>query len=203
MYDLFLALSIFIVIIIIMIALRFKIGERFEVKNSDILIALIPVALWLVLTGKIQKLEFGEFKIEAAFVEASRSSIEKQVTPIKLPVEPLIMNPKRGVEEIPDLIRNKTEALVFRLGYRGYYGPAIEEYLRKLSEYPFFKYIAINKNDGSFFALADSRALNFYFKLRRGGITSSDFEHWLGTSDRVALSKLTPPGLFLKNMLSL
>ena len=190
MLDLTLALSIFFVIIAIMIGLRFKIGERFEIRNSDILIALIPVALWLVFTGKVQKLEFGEFKIEAAFIEASRASVEKQITPIRLPVETLTMSPKGGIERIPELIHNKTEALVFRLGYGGYYWPAIEEYLKRLSDYPFFKYIIIQEKNGSFFGLADARDLISIFKLRSRGFTSRDFEKWLRTSDRESFYRI-------------
>jgi len=190
MNDLFLALAVFVLIIVAMITLRIKISEKFEVKNSDILIALIPVALWLILTGKIQKLEFGEFKIEAAFVEASRTAIAKQITPVKLPVESVKMDPKRGVAEIPQLISSKTEALLFELGYGGYYGPAIEEYLQELSKYSFFRFIIITSRDGKFVGIADAPELNSIFLARGATYNSEAFAQWINKSDIASLSKL-------------
>ena len=188
MNDLALALAVFVLILTIMVTLRTKIGEKFEVKNSDVLTALIPIAFWFILTGKIQRLEFGEFKIEAAFVEASKAAVAPQITPVKLPVESVRMDPKGSVEEIPRLIRNKTEALVFQLGYGGYYGPAIEEYLRQLSGLPFFKYVVINQSDGKLVGLADARELNSVFSA--GGVRYDDFARWINESDTASLANL-------------
>lgn len=184
-------MAIFFCIVVILSIFRLKVGEKFDIRNSDILLAIIPVALWLILTGRIQKLEFGEFKIEAAFVEASKSSVKAQIKPVKLPVEPLVMGLKGSPKMIQKLIKNKTEALVFRLG-NSYYGPAIEEYLERLTEYPFFKYIVINEEDGRFFAIADARALNSYFKSREEGLTSWKFADWLKNSDKAFLSSELP-----------
>jgi hypothetical protein len=190
MDALFISLAMFALIMAIMIILRIFIGEKFEIKNSDILIAIIPIALWLVLTGKIQSLAFGEFKIEAAFVEASKTAVTKQITPLKLPVESIRMDPKRGMEEIPRLIKNKTEALFFELGYGGYYGPAIEEYLKILSQYPFFKYIIITSSDGKFVGMADARELNSILIARSGPFNSNDFARWINGRDIDSITKL-------------
>lgn len=190
MNDLILALVIFILVMAVLMILRMKIGEKFEVRNSDILIAIIPVALWLVLTGKIQKLEFGEFKIEAAFVEASKTAITKQITPVKLPVESIRMDPKQGVEEIPQLIKNRTEALHFELGYGGYYGPAIEQYLERLSDYHFFKHVIITEEEGKFVGIADAKELNSVFSAQEAPYSSDDFAHWINESKIASLSNL-------------
>lgn len=190
MNTLFIVLVVFFLLMASMIILRIFIGERFEIKNSDILIALVPIALWLVLTGKIQRFEFGEFKFEAAFVEASQTAITKQITPLKLPVESIRMDPKRGVNEIPRLVRNKTEALFFELGYGGYYGPAIEEYLNRLSQYSFFKYIIIISSNGKFVGMADARELNSVFQTRTGGPSSQEFAQWVNREDIDSLTKL-------------
>lgn len=190
MEDLILALSVFVLIVAVMIALRVKIGERFEVKYSDILLAIIPVILWLLMTGKIQKFEFAELKIETAFVEASKTAVAKQITPVKLPVESIRMDPKAGVEEIPRMIRNKTEALSFQLGHGGYYGPAIEEYLKILSEYPFFKYIIFVGGDGKFAGMTDARALTSIFLAREADFRPDEFAGWLNRSDTASLSRL-------------
>lgn len=70
-------------------------GTKFEIKNSDILLAVVPIAFWFVLTGKVSSLEFGDFKIEAAFVEAAEASVRSQVTAIELPrLNPRGPNPR-------------------------------------------------------------------------------------------------------------
>ena len=143
MSDLFISLAIFVIVIALMMILRLKVIKNFEIKQADVWVALIPVALWLLLSGRIQKLEFGDLSIQTAFVEATETPITKQITPIELPVESIRIDLKRGVDEIPKLIQNKTQALYFELGYGRYYGPAIESYLQQLGEYPFFKYSSI------------------------------------------------------------
>ncbi len=190
MIDLAVVLAIFILILAVMVALRLKFGSRFEIRNTDILIALIPAALWLVFAGKIKSLEFGGFKIEAAFAQAARQSVKHQVTPVKLPVERVRVDLKRGVEEIPKLIRHRTEALIFTLGHGSYYGPAIEEYLKRLTASPFLKYVVIQRADGTFFGLLDALELNAFFRVHTDGLDASKFADWLNRSATTPLSDL-------------
>jgi hypothetical protein len=190
MNELIIALIIFIFIIVAMVILRVKLSEKFEVKNSDILIAIIPIILWFLLTGKVKNLEIGGVKIEGAFVEASKTAVVKQITPVKLPVETVRMDPKKGIEQIPYLIKNKTEALLFELGYGGYYGAAIEEYLQRLSQYPFFKYVIIVDRGKRFVGISDARELNSILQSRQATFNSYDFEKWLNMSQTSQLSRL-------------
>jgi len=188
MNDLILSLLIFITIIVALMVLRLRIGAKFEIKNSDILIALIPVALWLILTGKVQVFEFGGFKIESAFINASQNVITKQIDKVKLPVEKITYGRKGIVDEIPGLIMKETEALTFELGYGGYYGPAIAEYLSKLSEHSFFKYVIFSKN-GGFFGIVNARELNSLFKTK-GRAYWSNFAQWVNEPKVDMLSRL-------------
>jgi len=190
MNDLWPALLAFVVIIAGMMVLRWKIGANFEVRNSDILLAIVPVALWLVLTGKIQKLEFGEFKIEAAFVEASKESISNQVTELSLPLETLRLDPKEGVEQLPRLLEKKTEGLYFQLGYGGYYGPAIQEYLDVLTRSPYLKYLVFIDQQKKFAALADARQLYAILTAPNRPFDAGKFADWVRRSDLASLAGL-------------
>ncbi len=190
MEVLILAIGGFLVILFVLVLLRVKTGNRFEIKNSDIILALIPIALWLLLTGKIQKFEFGELKIETAFVKASQSGIAPQVTALKLPVEDVRMDPKAGIEEIPRLIEKETEALVFRLGYGGYWGPAIQQYLDELLKFPFLKYIIIEKEDGKLVGTVGARELTSILQAPGSGYTPDDFAHWINSSNLQLLERL-------------
>jgi CBS domain-containing protein len=190
MQVLTISLVIFFCVIGLMMLLRAKMGERFEAKNSDILLALVPIALWLVTTGKVKLIEFGGFKIESALIEASRVPVGSQATPIgsKLPVEDIEMRSKSSVGDIPRLLEKRTEALIFQTNRVGYFGPAIEEYLQALSGQSFFKYVVINQPDGKFSGLINGRDLNAAMGLNRS--LSGDFVRWLEAGDTEALGKL-------------
>lgn len=193
--DIAIPLSIgsFVVILALLVFLRGK-NSRFEVKPSDIVVAVVPIVVFLLVTGKLQKFEIGEggVKIETAFVKASTSVIASQVTPLTgLPSEPIEIDEKRGIAEIPRLIERKTEGLLFRLGRSGYYyGPAINEYLTRLAKEPFLKYVIMENPDGTFFGSANARELAALFQSPRPPYTARDFADWLNRGDRLALARL-------------
>ena len=182
----------FVLIIAVLVLLRAR-NSCFEVKQTDIVVAVLPIVVFLLVTGKLQKFEIGEggVKIETAFVKASTSAIVSQVTPLTgLPSEPIRLDPKRGVEKIPQLITRKTEGLLFRLGHGGYWGSAIEEYFRLLARQPFLKYLIIENPDGTFFAMSDARELIGLFQAERPPYSARDFAEWLNTANRKALAQL-------------
>jgi hypothetical protein len=190
MITIVILIAIFLAIVILMVSLRSATGGRWDIRNSDILLALIPIAFWLILSGKVKVIEFGGFKIESAFVQAVEASISPEVN--KIPVDQVEMETKGGIGLIPRLIENKTEALVFYLGQGGYYGPAIGRYLRELTAFPFFKYIIMNNEDGSFFGLADARSLNALLISEESSAPYNldDIAQWLNRKDYENLSRL-------------
>jgi hypothetical protein len=111
------------------------------------------------LIAAAQDVDLWGFSIETAFVNASTSAITPQVTPlIGLPSEPIQIDAKRGVEDIPRLIAKKTQGLLFRLGDSSYYGPAIRQYLVLLSKQPFLRYLILEHPNRTFLGMADARA---------------------------------------------
>jgi hypothetical protein len=183
----------FILILAMLVLLRAK-SARFEVKPADIVVAVVPVVVFLLVTGKLQKFEIGEggVKIETAFVRASASTIAPQVTPlVGIPAEPVRLGPKGGIIELPRLLESETEGLTFRLGHGGYWGPAIAEYFVALSRQPFLKYVIIEDRDGRFFGLANARPLAEFFQQGYGSPFSADsLAEWLNSSDTKALAQL-------------
>jgi len=183
MTTLLISIGAFVLLVIALVALRAKTGSKFEIKNSDVVIALIPIALWLFLTGKVQEFAFGDFKIVAAIKDASASPVGPQVSVLsELPVQPVRTDVKAGVAEIPTLIRNKSQALSFRLGHGGYWGPAIARYFGELIQYPFLRYVIINNPDGSFFGLADARQVAASLQSAGGSLDAQAFANWLNNS---------------------
>lgn len=190
--PLLISIGAFIAILALLLFLRAR-NSTLEIRATDIVVATLPVLIYLLVTGNIQKLEFGEggVKIETAFVKASNKQINSQVAPlVGLPLEPTAMDPKRGIEEIPQLLERKTEGLVFRLGYNGYYGPAIQEYLARLTAQPYLKYIVIQNSDGTFFGMADARQLSAMLSNPYGPVKADELARWLINSNRASFSKL-------------
>jgi hypothetical protein len=167
--------------------------SRFEIRATDIVVAVLPVVIILLVSGKIQSFEFGEsgLKIETAFSNASASAIKSQVTPLAgLPVEPVAMNRKGGIEDIPDLIAKKTEGLTFRIGYGEYWGPAILSYLQRLTQQGFLKYIVIQNEDGTFYAMVDARQLNGVLTANNAPFNADELAAWLSRGNREAMQQL-------------
>ena len=73
---LILSIGTFIAILALLLLLRAR-NSALEIRATDIVVATLPVLIFLLVSGKIQKLEFGEggVKIESAFVKASTTEI--------------------------------------------------------------------------------------------------------------------------------
>ncbi len=172
-------------LLLLSLVLRVKSGGKYEIKVIDLTLVLIPLFFWLFATGKIKKMTVGGVEVETAqaFVEAAEVPIESQVTlrtasSIEDVVETVEMDTKAGVEKIPELIKNKVEALEFRLGHGGYWGPAIETYFESLGAHSFLRYAVIHDEDGTLFGVYSAKDLLLYFQ-NRGGRPYDDFARQL------------------------
>lgn len=192
MNTVIIALGIFAVVLALLVALRAKTGNRIDIKNSDIVLALVPVALWLFLTGKIQEFAFGEVKIVAAIKLASKSPVGPQVSKLTLATvsEPVRTMSKGGPEVIPQMIDTKSQALSFTIGQGGYAGPAIADYLDQLTQYPFLRYIVMNNPDGSFFGIADARQIADIIRASRPRVDATNLADWLNSANKAELEAL-------------
>lgn len=151
---------LFILVLALVVWVRKRFAGQVEIKPIDAGIAVIPFVLWMATAGIFKKVEVpGVLAFETADVirKAAEAPIKLQVS--NLPVKPLEANPKEGVQEIPRLIAKGTEALSFRLGYSGYYGPAIWMYMNHLIRSPSFRYVVIVDTGGSLFGMFDAARL--------------------------------------------
>lgn len=188
MSPLTIAVGGFLLLLIGSVVLRAVTGSKFDIKISDIILALIPIVLWLFITGKIQEFTLGELKIVAAVSAASKSPVAPQVT--RLPVEVIRVDPKRGVEQIPALIRNRTQALSFVLGSGVYDGRVVVEYLRALTQQGGLRYIVLNNSDGSLFGMADAQQTAAILQAESGPFSAVTLANWLNSGDRGQLQNL-------------
>jgi len=181
---------------ILSVTVRAKTGGKYEIKMIDLALVLIPLFFWLVRTGKIQKFAVGgiEFETAQAFIGASEESIETQVAlasplNIKDVVQTVERGEKGGVDQIPKLIKKKTEALEFRLGKGGYWGPAIQIYFESLDAYAFLRYAVIHNKDGTLFGVFEAKYLLRYFR-EQGESAYHNFAERLNQSSEQELKDL-------------
>jgi hypothetical protein len=135
-----------------------------------------------------------EFEMTKAFVRASEKLIEAQIvrtTPATIDDVVEIVKPamKGSVDLIPKLIERKIEALEFRLGHVGYWGPAIQKYFESLGAYTFLRYVIIHYQDGTLFVVYAARAILDYFRIQ-GLRAYQNFARYLNEADKKAIIAL-------------
>ena len=164
--------------------IRFKF-DKFKIEPNDIVIGLIPVILWLLLSGNITKFEYAGVTIETAFKEAQKTSIKKDVMPI--PVEGVSTMLKAGINQIDYIVSLQTDAVVFLIGYENYTGDAIKEYLEKLrnSNVKYFIFVTENNEGNSIFTGLIS--FNDFYNAFRGSepvASENEIAIWLKKGDK-------------------
>jgi hypothetical protein len=171
------------------VLLRARYGDRYGVTTIDLVLLFVPLLVALLLAGKLK--EFEAFGVKAnlteVFADAAATSIEGQVSAVPSPdvgelVSSLEMGMRGGVRDIPELIAKGTQALVFRLGHGGYYGPVIETYLKQLSASPDFRYLIVQDRKGRFFGMYELSALRGWFR-EEGDRAFEAFADWLNRGD--------------------
>src|SRR5205814_7124613 len=107
-------------------------------------------------------------------------------------VQAVEMASKGGLDELQRLIKRRTEALEFELGYSGYYGPAIKTYFDALFGSSYLRTVVVNSPDGALFGIFKAADLIGYLRVM-GEEGYSKFQHLLndgGESARSELSKM-------------
>lgn len=156
-----LALLLFMVLLVVV---RVWSEDKYEVRATDVVVALAPILLWLLLSGRIKKLGFGAGGItvemaKEAILRASEAPVARQVTPVQLPVTSVEVGEKRSVGMLHQLLERRIDALRFTLGKGEYLGEVIKEYLTRLNALPEFRYVVIQNGRGRFVGVFDSRRL--------------------------------------------
>lgn len=155
------ALAAAVAMLIGLVVLRATTNKNWEVRFTDAAIAIIPIIVWLILAGRLKEFKLGSEGFTAAFQEAVAAPIQASIE--RLPIQNLLADEKSGLPDLQKMIEKKDQALIFVLGKR--YDPSIaKEYLQRLTQEVFFKFIEIQDNVGGLFGLLDARLLMGYLK---------------------------------------
>ncbi len=179
--------------------LRVLSGGKYEIKTIDLVFLVIPLLVMALATGRLKGIDLFGVKADLSelWAAAAQTKIEGQVAPegsatIQDAMQMLGMGSKGGSQELRQLIERKIQALEFKLGHGGYYGPAIKNYFDALSGSSSLRVVVVNKPDGRLFGMYNAADLLGY--LRVAGDQGYDlFQQLLNNgseADRAELAKL-------------
>lgn len=158
-------------LLVVSVLVRVLSQGKYEIKTIDVVLIVIPLLFVGLATGKIHGLDVFGLKTDLSelWAKAADTQIEHQVSevpvsPVNDAVEMIETAEKRGVDEIPRLIEQRTQALAFRLGTGGYYGPAIKKYFDDLYGSSYLRYVVVNRPDGTLFGMYDAADLLAYLR---------------------------------------
>ena len=182
--DIFIAIAIFLVSMLLVVILRKRIGQGFEIKNTDILIGIIPLAIWLILSGKISSFEYGDLKIVAAFQKASSNPISEEITDIYR--QDVSESEKGSIAQLEYILKSKPDALTFYAGEHRYNEFATTEYLSVLSKST-LKYLLIKTTDKKFIGIISVEKFMSQTMAEEPSLPVKDFVNWLnnGKIDKI------------------
>jgi CBS domain-containing protein len=185
------------VLVVASLLLRVQSGGKYEFKTGDLVFLVIPLLLVALATGKIKGLDLFGVKadLSALWVEAAQAKIEKQVAPassasVQDVVHIMEVGAKGGSQDLQRLLQRKVEALDFRLGHGGYYGPAIKAYLEGLSGSSQLRSIVVTSQDGTLFGMYIAGDLIGYLRVSREQ-GYADLGRMLNSGDATARAELT------------
>lgn len=184
------------ILVMASLLLRVISGGKYEVKTIDLVFLVIPLLLVALATGKLKGLDMFGVKADLSvlWAEAAEAKIEKQVTPgistsVEDAVHVMAMGMKAGPQELKRLVERKAEALEFRLGHGGYYGPAIQTYFEALSGSSHLRTVVINHRDGQLFGTYSAADLMGYLRDTKDE-GYKQFQQFLNAGDERAQQEL-------------
>lgn len=174
--------------------LRVLSGGRHEIKTTDLVFLVIPLLVMALATGKLKGFDIFGVKADLSelWAAAAQTKIEGQVAPVapatvQDAVQVVEMATKGGIHELQRLIERKIDALEFKLGHGGYYGPAIKTYFEALSGSSSLRVVVVDKPDGKLFGMYDTADLIGYLRVAGG---YEQFQQLLNSGSEAARAEL-------------
>ena len=163
--------GIFIAVILVVVLIRHQVGATENLFSiGDIIIAIIPIFIWLILTERVQlkslTLGGGGLTIATAFEQAHSEAAIKDVSDWEAaeaePAEWRVVDAadKGNLGRLRELAERRVEALRFRMGTsqrpNHYDAEIIRRFLSVLGADKKFKYIIVEYGNHKLFAVADA-----------------------------------------------
>lgn len=184
--------SIVILVTIVALLMSLRSKKQLEVKPVDLAAAMLPVIVFLLVSGKVKNLQVGDVKVELAFEKAAQSPVKAQLEEVKLPVEHIQAFAKGSGSLVDQYRAMKVEGLTFVVGNDGYVESVIADYLQGI---PSLRYVILNQRDGSLYAVAEAHRLWDVLSSDTKPFTLDEFTRVLNAGETGTLERF--PGLIL------
>lgn len=179
-------------LVIASLLLRVYSAGKYEVKTTDLVFLVVPLLVVALATGKLKGFDLFGVKadLSALWTDAANAGIKDQVTPatVQDAVQIVEMATKGGADQLQRVIDRKVEALEFKLGHGGYYGPAIKTYFEALSGSSHLRAVVVDDQDGKLFGVYN--AADLVGSLRVGDDGYRQLQQLLNSGDESARAEL-------------
>ena len=185
------ACGVAILLLVGLVLLRTLSKGKAEVRITDAAIAILPIIIILLVTGKITKLGVGADGVTVetareAILSASKGSVKLQID--RVVPQRLAVASKRGSDRIPEYVARGVQALKFQIG-SGVYAPSVmKAYFDALSKSPQFKYMVLEQRNGTFFGIIDARKLLSVLSASERGSGVGPIRSWQDLRTAIARS---------------
>jgi hypothetical protein len=114
-----------------------------DIKPNVILVALLPILIWLLASGKLSKFKALGVEIEAVITQVSREAISADDEGSSaIEYQKIASASKEGFGKIDLLIKNRIPALKFYVRKLQYYDCSVtSQYFQRLGEHAFFRWV--------------------------------------------------------------
>jgi CBS domain-containing protein len=177
--------------------LRILSSGRHEIKTIDLVFLVIPLLVAALAAGKLKGIDIFGVKADLSelWAAAAQTKIAGQVAPatpatVQDVVQVVELASKGGMQELQRLIERRIEALEFKFGHGGYYGPAIKTYFEALSGSSSLRVVVVDKPDGTLFGMYDAADLIGYLRVA-GEQGYEQFQRLLNSGSEEARADLT------------
>ena len=138
-----------------LVLMRAVSGGRFDVKLGDIVIAAIPLVVWLMITGQLSGFSVGPGGVSVDLADAIRTSAARQVgqQTRPLPVTEIATAERDSIEKLRKAVGDRIPALELTLGANKYQAPLLKTFLEDLTRYEFFRFVVLSEANGKLFGL--------------------------------------------------
>ena len=161
----------FFVILIAIIVINFRLNKEFRIDMSWIALALAPLVIWLITTNQLA--EFSGFGLAFKLNEVAAKSVSIENDGALIDPEPISSDTKQGLGKIDSFIRRRVSAITLQTNRPNYYNNrAIGEYLERLTQYPFFRFVLFTNPAGEFWGIIDARKLLYEIRDNRLNIVA-------------------------------
>ncbi len=122
-----------LIVSVVIVGTRWQLGEEYQVTLTDLAVFVTPILIWLIVTNRISELTLG--KEGVTIKAAAKRSVQKGLS--RISVREITIAEKGMLEDIPNFIDQKIEALKLQVNRHNFYDEyALRQYLK--SAHPIF-----------------------------------------------------------------